>query len=540
MMKLLFATNFYHFRAIFIMATVCFSLFNTSSFAQEIPVVPGLFGWGTTTPAGRGGEIIRVTNLNPSGPGSLKEAMESSGRRVVIFEVSGTIILNDWIRITDPYLTVAGQTAPSPGISIRSAGIRIMTHDVLLQHLRIRVGGASNGPRAGERDGIEILSNSQDCYNIVIDHCSASWAIDETMSIYVPNRTYSCSDITVSNCIISEALMEGHPNPDHKGDGFLVGSTNGGVAERISLIRNVFAHNNARNPTSQGSPLAMINNLVWDWGGKCVLLRSEGRPNMTSVIGNAFIRSNQSAASPPVRLENTLLPGSAIYLNDNYAPGYSQVHVNESSRNYVTESPTDLPSSMVLIASSSLEDALLDMVGARPLDRDEVDDRVIEDIRTRDAYFIDDQWDVGGWPPIAEHGRELYTPSNPHGDDDGDGYTNLEEWIHSFTTELDPGADITAIPNKDDFLVSDYVIDQNFPNPFNPSTTIGYAILNDAYVTLRVYNMLGQEVASLVDGYQTAGRKSVTFDAAGLSAGTYVYRFEADGSTESKKMLLVK
>jgi len=512
------------------------------SSAMDIPVVPGLFGWGTDTPAGRGGEVIRVTNLNESGPGSFRSAVEASGPRVVVFETSGTIVLRDWIRITDPFLTIAGQTAPSPGITLRGAGLRIMTHDVLVQHLRIRVGNEANraGPAKGERDGIEILSNNQDCYNIVIDHCSASWAIDETMSVYVPNRDYSCYDITISNCIISEALMEGHPNPDHKGDALLVGSTNGGIAERISFIKNVLAHNNARNPTTQASPFAFINNFVWDWGGKCVLLRSEGRPNQSSLIGNTFIRSTQSANSPPIRLENTLLTGSAIYLEDNLAPGYSEIYVNESNRNYLTNEALELPPDMILMPSVAVEDVLLARCGARPFDRDDVDYRVISNIRGRNANFIGNQEEVGGWPILSETSRPLYLPSNPNADSDGDGYTNLEEWLHSFSEEVAGGADVTAIPDKDVFLVQDYVLDQNFPNPFNPATTIGYAIEHDGWVTLKVYNILGQDIETLVDEYQTAGRKLVNFDAEDLSAGIYVYRLDVGSTGETRKMLLVK
>ncbi|MDH4070993.1 MAG: T9SS type A sorting domain-containing protein, partial [Ignavibacteria bacterium] len=493
--------------------------------AQQLPVVPGLYGWGTGTPAGRGGQIMRVTNLNASGPGSFRAAAEASGPRIVLFEVSGTIVLNDWIRITDPFITIAGQTAPSPGITIRGAGLRIMTHDVLVQHIRIRVGDLLNGPWAGARDAIEILSNNQDCYNIVIDHVSASWAIDEIISVYVPNQRFSSYDITIAHSIISEALMRGHPNPNHQSDGLLIGSTNGGTAARISFVRNILAHNNARNPTSQGAPIAMINNLVWDWGGKCVLLRSEGRANISSIIGNVFLRSSQSSNNPPVQLERSLQPGSAVYLEDNEAPGYSSVYFTEGNTGgFVTQTMPEVPPTMFPTISSAIEARLLERAGARPLDRDAVDQRVAENVRLRRSGFINSQSDVGGWPVLAENVRPLIVPSDPHGDHDGDGYTNIEEWLHIFSDELDNELGVTSISDKTELVVKGFAIDQNYPNPFNPATTINYAIQNDEWVNLTVFNLLGQPVATLVDGYQSAGEKSVVFDATDLSAGAYLYR----------------
>src|SRR5690606_6707929 len=122
------------------------------------PVLPGLTGFGITTPAGRGGEVLRVTNLNASGPGSLRAAIETPGPRVIVFEVSGTISLTKNLYVREPFVTIAGQTAPSPGITIRGAGLFVLTHDVLVQHLRIRPGDALDGPRMDNRDAVAIGS----------------------------------------------------------------------------------------------------------------------------------------------------------------------------------------------------------------------------------------------------------------------------------------------------------------------------------------------------------------------------------------------
>ncbi|MFQ6024714.1 MAG: hypothetical protein ACE5NW_18530, partial [Acidiferrobacterales bacterium] len=152
----------------------------TSLAFADLPVIPNGAGFGITTPAGRGGKVYKVTNLRATGRGSLKACIDRSGPRVCVFEVSGTITLTRNLWIANPFITIAGQTAPSPGITIRGAALGIETHDVLVQHLRIRVGDDPNGPDPENRDAIRV----EDKWGIVIDHCSLSWAIDETISAW--------------------------------------------------------------------------------------------------------------------------------------------------------------------------------------------------------------------------------------------------------------------------------------------------------------------------------------------------------------------
>ena len=119
--------------------------------AEPSPAFPGAVGWAAQTPGGRGGRILRVTNLNASGPGSLREAIEAQGPRIVVFEVGGVIDFGRTVLdIREPYLTIAGQTAPSPGITIIRGGIDIRTHDVILRHLRIRTGVDGQPPLGQE------------------------------------------------------------------------------------------------------------------------------------------------------------------------------------------------------------------------------------------------------------------------------------------------------------------------------------------------------------------------------------------------------
>src|SRR5690554_961641 len=183
-------------------ALLALGLATAAQAAQAVPVIPGAAGFGMSTPAGRGGEIYKVTNLNDSGSGSLRACVEASGPRVCVFEVSGAIQLQKDLRIQNPYITIAGQTAPSPGISLYGGTVRIYdTHDVLIQHIRIRVGDANGGSDPINRDALDLAGGSG-VNNVVLDHVSASWALDEMVSVWKGRN------VTIRNSIISEALDE--------------------------------------------------------------------------------------------------------------------------------------------------------------------------------------------------------------------------------------------------------------------------------------------------------------------------------------------
>jgi len=179
---------------------------------DALPVIPGGKGFGMDTPAGRGGKVIHVTNLNAGGEGSLKSAIDAFGPRVVIFEVSGNIVFNGRYKIKNPFITIAGQTAPSPGITLRGSTLTIDTHDVLIQHIRVRPGDGIKGVDYDNRDAISIglIKPREELYNIVIDHCSASWSIDETI------ESGNCSNVSWTHCIISEPLSHSlHSKGEH-------------------------------------------------------------------------------------------------------------------------------------------------------------------------------------------------------------------------------------------------------------------------------------------------------------------------------------
>lgn len=286
---------------------------NSGEIQTDLPVFPDAKGFGTSTPAGRGGVIHKVTNLNPSGSGSLDVCVEAQGPRTCIFEVSGTILLTSNMKIKEPFLTIAGQTAPSPGITLRGAGLEISTHDVLIQHLRIRVGDNHNGPSGENRDGVAIVNNGleNDVYNIVIDHLSVSWAVDENMSTWFPG----VHDVTISNSIISEGLHDSlHPEGPHS-KGFLIGYG----TDNISFIGNLFAHNERRSPRVHGDTSSLfVNNLIYNWGSAAGSYGSDYGPLTASIVGNVYIKGTDSK-SLPVIIKTEIQEGSQIYVDDNEA-----------------------------------------------------------------------------------------------------------------------------------------------------------------------------------------------------------------------------
>ena len=191
--------------------------------AAAAPAFPGAVGPAAGTPGGRGGRILRVTTLAASGPGSLRAAIETRGPRIIVFEVGGVVDLaRTTIDIREPYLTVAGQTAPSPGVTLIRGGIDIRTHDVVLRHIRIRPGADGDAKRSGwESDAISTIA----ARNVIVDHCSLSWAPDENLSASGPRftgatpeawRAGTSRNISFSYNLLAEGLADStHPKGEH-------------------------------------------------------------------------------------------------------------------------------------------------------------------------------------------------------------------------------------------------------------------------------------------------------------------------------------
>jgi hypothetical protein len=428
---------------------------------SALPVIPGGVGYGMDTPAGRGGKIYRVTNLNATGAGSLKDCVAASGPRVCVFEVSGTIKLTSDLHIWNPNITIAGQTAPSPGIMIRGAALNINASDVLVQHLRIRVGDDPEGPSPTNRDALKIESGTG-IKNIVIDHCSVSWAVDETLTLWD-----KWDNVSLTNNIISEGLRDSiKTSGAPAGYGLLVGPTDG----RVSITGNLLAHILERNPLSRGKQMVFVNNVVYNRANMDVDLQSEdGRVTSNSVVGNVFIRGADFSRSynKPIllRTDSTLgLPSaSKVYLADNAAIegsttdqwAVASTNTDESLSSYKASSPPVWP--VGLTALPTKNDAVLDKVlksaGARPADRDPVDKRVVQNVRDRTGRIINCvspdgsercSKNAGGWPSLSQNRSTLVLPSDPNAVT-ASGYTKLEVWLHEKAAKVE-GRAVPPLP----------------------------------------------------------------------------------------------
>src|SRR5690606_17601334 len=203
-------------RRLYSLATLGLALLAAASLhgatpAAPVPAFPGAEGFGAFTPGGRGGRVIAVTTLESDGPGSLRAAVQAKGPRIIVFRVGGLIDMKGGIAIEEPFVTIAGQTAPGDGICLANGSLTIRTHDVVLRHLRVRVGDGPTGGNPENRDALCIAGSGDEAYNIVVDHCSFSWALDENVQTWRGPR-----DITIQWSITSESLLDSlHPKGRH-------------------------------------------------------------------------------------------------------------------------------------------------------------------------------------------------------------------------------------------------------------------------------------------------------------------------------------
>lgn len=410
---------------------------------EDIPVFPGAAGFGSSTPAGRGGRVIRVTTLAAEGEGSLRAALEAEGKRTIVFEVAGVIDLGrSNLRITHPFVTVAGQTAPSPGVTIIGGGLKVRTHDVLIRHLKIRPG--DKGGKGWEPDAINIGGDeSADVFNVIVDHCSLTWAIDECASVSgAPPKT---REATYSHCIIAEGLSRATHSKGEHSKGTLI---HDGV-RNVSLIANLYAHNVRRNPyVKSGTATVIVNNVIYNPGQLALhISRFGGKNPELSVAGNVMIAGPDTPDA--LGLISSMGGRPLVYHEHNLA-----VAGDGSSRDILTrggkgevrkwnarirpskDRPVWAPRVRVM-PPQTVPQYVLATAGARPRDRDAADERIVESVRKGRGGVIDSQEDVGGHPDVKPVRRELKLPGAPNGDADGDGYTNLEEWLHAHAAKVE-------------------------------------------------------------------------------------------------------
>lgn len=463
----------------------------------EIPAFPGAEGGGKYSFGGRGGRVIVVTSLEDSGPGTLREACEQGGPRIIVFNVAGIIRLKTPLIIRAPYITIAGQSAPGDGVCVAGETVWIDTHDVVVRFMRFRRGETFVGRRDDAIGGNPIG-------NIMMDHISASWGLDENMSIY--RHMYDDGtgkqavklgtvNITIQNSIFSEAL-------DTWNHAF--GSTLGG--ENCSFMRNLWANNAARNPSIGWNGIFnFANNVVYNW-----VHRSVDGGDYTAqynIINNYFKPGPATPVNQPIRyrllkpesgrsklnfmvfgrayVEGNIVEGNDKVTNDNWAGGVQFYNKDGSLASgndyeeYMLRSRVSKPlpmAEMNIISAKETYNLVLENAGATLPVRDAVDKRIVKEVRDgkptplknvklsdyefehrrlpKDSYkvgIITDISQVGGYP---EYKGKPYKDSdndgipddvekkmglNPNDPKDSaqiteSGYSNIEIYLNSLVT----------------------------------------------------------------------------------------------------------
>lgn len=377
---------------------------------------PGAVGPAAKTPGGRGGRIIRVTTLNADGPGSFKAALDAKGPRIIVFEVGGVIDmgLKSWT-ITEPFVTIAGQTAPSPGITLIKGGLDVKAHDVVMRHIRVRTGADGQARRSGwEADSFSTIG----AYNVIVDHCTFSWAVDENMSASGPRftgktvedwRRGTSHDITFQYNAAYEGLADSsHPKGEHSKGSLIHDNATG-----ITIWRNLYAHNVERNALFKGGAQGVfVNNLIYDPQRRALhynlmALEWEGHPYVTgelSAVGNVY----RGGPSTDGRVPFLMLGGDGdlrYHARDNVAvdkygeplPMFGRYGDTKAKLIEVTKPVVWVPGLPVL-ASKDVETHVLANAGARPWDRDADDIRVFFFVAEGRGGVIDDEKDVSAYP----------------------------------------------------------------------------------------------------------------------------------------------
>ncbi|HWS77590.1 MAG TPA: hypothetical protein VN205_04355 [Thermomonas sp.] len=394
-----------------------------------VEAFPGAMGWAAHTPGGRGGRIIRVTTLAAKGPGSFTEAVEAKGPRIVVFEVGGVIDLGvETLKIREPFLTIAGQTAPQPGITLIRGGIDISAHDVIVRHLRVRPGDAGLPKMSGnDFDAISTVG----AYNVIIDHCSLTWASDENLSASgtrfkgdTPEqwRAGTSHRITFSNNLLAEGLAHANHAKGEHSKGSLIHDN----ARDILIVGNLYAQNVERNPFFKGGTEGwVVNNLIYNPGQRAVqynLIAAEwaGHPYQTgrmAVLGNVM----RAGPDTPANAAFFMFGGSGeldLYLHDNIAvdrignplPMLGRYTTAPVAPRMLETAPA-LPFGVNPLPAAAVQDAVIANVGARPWDRDDIDRRILENTIEGRGHIIDSQDEVGGYPRHAET-RQAFVPAD--------------------------------------------------------------------------------------------------------------------------------
>jgi pectate lyase len=457
---------------------------------DRIPAFPGAWGGGMFSTGGRGGNVIEVTNLNDSGPGSLRAAVEAEGPRIVVFRVAGIITLKSALNIDHADITIAGQSAPGDGICLANDSVNINTRNVILRHLRVRRGRPEGGQGS---DNIGGNPEGQ----IVVDHCSASWGMDENLSLYrymkrMPDGReikLPAMNVTVQWCISSEAL-------NARNHAF--GGTWGG--QDSTFHHNLFACNTGRNPSiGMSGEFDYRNNVLFNWRHRT--MDGGDETSLINVINNYYKpgpATNPDMRSTIARIEsrNMYSPGNRFapgnwYPNTQVRPGkwYVAGNIVEGDAEVTANNWKGMrgPEELARVHTpfegwpvnqqTALEafESVLAKAGATLPRRDAVDIRIAQMVRSGQVItgkgIVNDPKEVGGYPNFS------FSPDQVPADTDHDGMPDAWEKTHGLNPE--DSADGRTDADKDG-----YTNVEEFLNGTNPREFIDYINLGNNIDTI--------------------------------------------------------
>ena len=394
----------------------------------KIPAFPGAEGGGMYTFGGRGGKVLTVTNLNDDGPGSFRWACEQGGARIIVFNVSGIIRLKSPIYVRAPYITIAGQTAPGDGVCIAGESFQVDTHDVIVRHMRFRRGETNVMNREDSFGGNPVG-------NIMIDHCSCEWGLDENISFYrhmfdmnngKPKEKKPTVNVTIQNTISAKAL-------DTWNHAF--GSTIGG--ENTTFMRNLWADNTGRNPSiGWAGVFNYINNVVYNWvhrtadGGEYKsmfnFINNYYKPGpLTPKDGDVAHRITKAESRSEglfpfkqfgrVYASGNIMEGNEEVTRDNWNGGIQTAakdgKMDDTEWALMRSNEPFEMAPVTIMGAEKAFDWVLSNAGATVPCRDIVDERICEEVRTGQAYYVKDYE-----KQLAKIEKKTGVKQNPYGD----------------------------------------------------------------------------------------------------------------------------
>ena len=431
---------------------------------SSIPAFLGAEGFGKASKGGSGGRVYEVTNTNDSGAGSLRSCVEASGARTCVFKVGGLISLNSPLTIANPYITIAGQTAPGGGITIKLGTATDVflteTHDVIIRFITVRPGPG------GENHGNQIASNGVAIYNVMIDHNTYSWGVDSNIETW-----YRVYNSTIQWSLISEGLNNSTHSKGAHSKGLMIGgyagseSGNTPGSEKISVLNNLMASNVDRNPLIQDCGITqVINNVTYN------ATTTFSHQQLNCVAGTSYVnwinnyhKKGTGGAQTDLKIipsDGGVCSAGKVYMSGNVGNNGSWSYdfsgtCSALSSSIITSVPASAPAVNTTNANDAYTNVLADAGNSRGLNcdgtwyprRDAIDTRIINDVINSTGNIIDDPSQVGGWIiPAAGTGCS---------DSDHDGMPDIWELAHGLdSNNANDGSQIapSGFTNLDEYL----------------------------------------------------------------------------------------